>query len=103
MPAAEMELADLPKAEGDAMLNAIEKLKALGPTLPYPHSSQVRSADSLRELRPRGGRSPNRGFYRRVGDVFVIAAIGPEAEVDPRGFQRAIKAAVERLSDLEED
>lgn len=103
LPEAEKELADLPKTEGNAMVNAIEKLKALGPNLSYPHSSQVKSADSLRELRPRGGRSPNRGFYRRVGDVFVIAAIGPEAEVDRLGFQRAVNVAVERLKDLEED
>jgi len=34
------------------MANAIDKLGALGPALPYPHSSDVRGADRLRELRP---------------------------------------------------
>lgn len=85
------------------MINAMKKLEALGPDLPYPHSSQVKIAESLRELRPRGGRSPNRGFYRRIGDTFVIAAIGPEANVNSGGFAKAVTAAEERLNDLEED
>jgi hypothetical protein len=103
LPDAEEELDELPRGEGVAMLNAIEKLKALGPDLPYPHCSHVKIADNLRELRPRGGRSPHRGFYRRVGDVFVVAAIGAEAEADRRGFERAVGTAEERLKDLEED
>jgi hypothetical protein len=103
LPDAEEELDGLSRGEGIAMLNAIEKLKALGPNLPYPHSSHVKIARSLRELRPRGGRSPHRGFYRRVGDVFVVAAIGPEAEADHLGFERAVGAAEERLKDLEEE
>ena len=78
-----------------------EKLEALGPGLGYPHSSAVRDADRLRELRPRAGRSPWRGFYRRFGDVFVLAAVGPEAEADPRGFKRAVLTAEERLSEVE--
>ena len=87
--------------ERSAMLNAVAKLTALGPTLPFPHQSDVRGAESLRELRPRGGRSPWRGFYRRIGDVFVIAAVGPEADTDPRGFDRATVTAVTRLSDIQ--
>jgi hypothetical protein len=31
------------------------------------------------------------------------AAIGPEANQDRRGFRRAVKAAVERLMDVEAD
>ncbi len=31
----------------------------------------------------------------------VIAAIGPEAAVDPRGFARAVKVAQQRLKILE--
>lgn len=44
---------------------------------------------------------PWRGFYRRLGRVFVIAAIGPEAEHDTRGFERTIQNATTRLEDLE--
>jgi hypothetical protein len=48
------------------------------------------------------GRSSWRAFYRRVGDVHVIAAVGPEAEADKRGFDRAVTAAIARLAELEE-
>ena len=77
------------------------KLKALGPQLGFPNSSAVLGADRLRELRPRAGNCPWRAFYRQVGDVFVVAAIGPEAQVKPRGFDRAIQAAEQRLDGLE--
>ena len=40
---------------------------------------------------------------KRVGDVFVIAAIGPEAQVDHRRFTRASRLAVARITELEED
>jgi|SRR6266702_8668703 len=102
-PDATIELANLSSRERTAMVNAIEKLAAFGPALPFPHSSDVRGVEHLRELRPRAGRSPWRGFYRRIGSVLVIAAIGPEAEADRRGFERAIAAAATRLIELQED
>jgi hypothetical protein len=102
-PEAREEERELPAREKLAMANAIDKLRALGPALPYPHSSDVRGADRLRELRPRAGRSPRRALYRRVGDVMVIAAIAAEAQVDARGFNRAADAAARRLSQLEKD
>lgn len=86
-----------------ALDNAEVKLAALGPALPYPHSSAVRGADRLRELRPRGGRSPWRALYRQVGDEFVVAAVGPEAEVDQRGFAAACRRAEARLAEMEAD
>jgi hypothetical protein len=100
-PLAEGELRRIPAAERVAVPHAAEKLGALGPGLGYPHSSAVRDADRLRELRPRAGRSPWRGFYRRFGDVFVLAAGGPEAEADPHGFKRAVLAAEEGLAEVE--
>jgi hypothetical protein len=87
----------LPPAEREAMRNAIGKLEQAGENLAYPHSSRVRGAANLRELRPRAGRSPWRGFYRRIGAEIVIGAFGPEAQADPRGFARAVHAAEERL------
>lgn len=84
------------------MINADAKLSAPGPALGYPHSSAVREAPGLRELRPRAGRSPWRAFYRQIGDSFVVGAVGPETQVDPRGFRRACRAAVTRLSKIEE-
>jgi hypothetical protein len=50
---------------------------------------------------PRGGRSAWRAFYRRLGDVFVVAAVGSEAEADPRDFKRAVAAAEARMEEAE--
>jgi len=88
--------------EKAALINAEAKLAALGPSLPYPHSSAVQGADRLRELRPRGGRSPWRALYRQVGGEFVVAAVGPEAQVDPRGFAAACRRAESRLAQIED-
>lgn len=99
-PDAVAERGQLPRQERVAIENAVEKLKAIGPRLPFPHQSNVEGTGGLRELRPRAGRSPWRAFYRRIGDVFVIGAVGPEAEVDKRGFNRAVAAAQERLDEV---
>lgn len=85
------------------MINADARLQALGPNLGYPHSSAVRNTPGLRELRPRGGRSPWRAFYRRVGEAFIVAAVGSEAQKDRRGFRRACTAAAVRLAKIEEE
>ncbi|MDA8314364.1 MAG: type II toxin-antitoxin system RelE/ParE family toxin [Actinomycetota bacterium] len=89
--------------ERAALINAEIKLAVFGPNLPFPHSSVVQGADRLRELRPRGGRSPWRALYRRVGGEFVIAAVGPEAQVDPRGFAAACRRAEARLAEMESE
>lgn len=106
LPQTEAKLRQLPATERVAVLNAVKKLEALGPDLGYPHSSAVRDADRLRELRPRGEprgeRSAWRAFYRRLGDVFAVAAVGPEAEADPRGFKRTVAAAEEQLEEVED-
>jgi hypothetical protein len=102
LPDAETERDALPANERLALYNAVAKLQALGPTLGYPHSSAVQSAAGLRELRPRAGRSPWRGLYRRVGDRFVIAAVAPEAQHDRRNFRCGCTAAAMRIEKLEE-
>jgi hypothetical protein len=56
---------------------------------------------TLRELRLKGGRSRWRAFYRRVGDRLVVAALGPEAQADRYGFERAVTVACDRLEGLE--
>jgi hypothetical protein len=35
--------------------------------------------------------------------VFVLAAVAPEAQVDGRRFDKAVRVAMRRLSDVEED
>ncbi len=91
----------VPRQEKAAILNAVEKLRAPCPQLPYPHQNAVQGADGIRELRPRQGRSPWRAFYCRVDDTFIIASIGPEADVDARGFTRAVEAAQQRCAEIE--
>ena len=100
-PEAEAELDALPVKERVAVMHAVEKLAAVGPALPFPHQSNVKGAERLRELRPRGGRSPWRPLYGRVADTFVVVAVGPEALVDPRRFRRAVAAATKRLDEIE--
>lgn len=70
---------------------------------PNPHSSHVEGSDDLRELRPLAGKSPWRPLYRQVGAPFVIAAIGPEAKKNKRGFDKACQSALDRLAKLEQD
>jgi hypothetical protein len=102
-PKARAEADAVPAHELKAVDNAVDKLASLGPLLPFPHSSKVMGdpGGSLRELRPRAGRSPWRCIYQRIGDVFVIGAIAPEAQKDKAGFERAVAAAKTRLAEIE--
>ena len=86
------------------MIHAAQKLEALGDRLPYPHSSAVKGEEGagFRELRPRGGRSRWRPIYRRVEDEYVIFAVGPEAEIDQAGFDRAVSDARGRFDAMDE-
>lgn len=100
LPEAEAELVtlrrrDLP--EYNAMLTALGKLATLGLDLPPPHVRHVDGTD-LWELRPRQGRSRWRALFRRDGDQLRVAAIGPESQVDPRGFRTTIRRALSRLA-----
>jgi hypothetical protein len=54
---AEHERAELPTRDRVAVDHAVAKLEAIGPALPYPHSSNVEGSDDLRELRPRRARA----------------------------------------------
>ena len=98
LPEAEQERKALVPKERAALINAEAKLATFGPALPYPHSSAVRGADRLRELRPRSGRSRWRALYRQVGAEFIVAAVGPEAVADPQGFAAACRRAEARLA-----
>jgi hypothetical protein len=102
-PKARVEVDALPSQERTAIDNAVEKLVALGPSLPFPHSSKVMGdpGGSLRELRPRAGRSAWRCIYERLGETFVTGAVGPEAQKDNAGFDGAVTAARARLAEIE--
>lgn len=91
------------KRELAALQHAREKLVAEGPRLGFPHSSAVRGekAQGLRELRPRRGRSAWRVIYSRIEPrIFVILAVGPEANVDRKRFNTMIEHAGDRLRDV---
>jgi len=103
LPEAVDERAEFPARDRVAVDNAVAKLEAMGPALPYPHSSNVEGWNDLRELRPQAGKSPWRPLYRKVGDRFVIAAVGPEAKKNKRGFDKTCEHAIDRLAKLEED
>lgn len=87
----------LPEGERNPLLHAVEKFEAFGPLLGFRHSSAVHEFVGLRELRPRAGLSPWRVLYQCAGQVFVIAAIAPEAQVDHRRLTRR-RATVWRAS-----
>jgi hypothetical protein len=103
----EEELLRLPKLERTAVIRGRGEAGSLRTTAgvsPYERGARpCRVAGALRELRPRAGRSPWRVLYRRVGAVFVLAAIGPEAVSDQRGFDQAAVRAGARLDQVEED
>ena len=88
------------------MFHAAQKLEAAGPRLGHPHSSAIRGelGQGFRELRPRAGRSRWRPIYRRVDpSTFVIFAVGPEAQIDSRGYDAGVAQAVERFRQFEVD
>ncbi len=102
-PKARAEADALPVQEQKAIDSAVDKLASRGPLLPFPHSSKVMGdpGGSLRELRPRAGRSAWRCIYERIGDTFVIGAIGPEAQKNKAGFDSAVGVAKARLAEIE--
>lgn len=99
--AARGEFHAIPAGERDALKVALARLEEFADELGAPHTSDVRTARNLRELRPRAGRSPWRAFYRRVGAVLYVGAFGSEARSNPRGFDRAVRLAEERLDRVE--
>ncbi|MFV2018922.1 type II toxin-antitoxin system RelE/ParE family toxin [Micromonospora sp. LOL_023] len=102
-PKAEAELKELPVRERVAIRHVADKLQAIGPNLGHPHSSDIKIASNLRELRPRAGRSRWRAFYRQVGPAYVVGAIGPEANVNQRAFRKAVTAAEQRIDEVEDE
>jgi len=99
-PAAAQEFGRFPEREQDALDRAVKKLEEYGEHLSFPHSSAIQGAHGWRELRPRAGRSRWRAVYRQHDDAMLIAAVGPEARVDPSGFQRAVRTAATRYAAL---
>jgi hypothetical protein len=81
------------RKERVGILNAVDKLVALGPRLGRPHMKSLRGEPNLMELRPRQGRSPFRPIYGRFDDGFKILAIAEKSD-----FDKALGAAKTRAS-----
>jgi hypothetical protein len=84
------------KEEHRAILNAVSKLRELGERLGPPHMKPLQggAATTLRELRPKQGRSDWRAIYRRSGSVYVILAVDRHANfaaLIARGQTRAAR------------
>jgi hypothetical protein len=100
---------ELDEAVQDAIDRVVHLLEARGPTLPFPHSSDVRGSmhGNMRELRVQMGGEPYRIFYafdpRRVG----ILLIGGDKAGDDRFYERMIPMADrvydEHLKELEKE
>ena len=81
------------RGERKAVFNVVDKLKALGPDLPTPHTKSLKGETDLFELRPRQGNSPVRPVYARFGSRFVVLAVAAKKS----GFNRAVADAKARL------
>ena len=88
------ELERLPVRERVAIMNAVEKLEALGPNLRFPHVSAVLGFPGVYELRPQAGRSRHRPLFAKFANGYVILAVAPEARANRRGFLSVVNQAV---------
>src|SRR3954464_4696930 len=81
----EMLIAVKSKEDKKAILNAVDKLQALGEQLAPPHMKPLGGEDGagLRELRPRQGSSDWRPIYMRIGaKAYVILAVAKHDEFE---------------------
>lgn len=83
------------KSRGDrkAVLNAVQKLRDVGPDLPSPHMKSLKGSADLFELRPKQGACEVRPIYARLGQRFVVMAVAAKK----KDFDRALAAAEDRL------
>lgn len=70
------------KNERKATLNAIDKLRELGPHLVPPHTKALKGETDLFELRPKQGRSKTRPIYAREGEGYVVLAFAADHLTD---------------------
>jgi hypothetical protein len=75
-----VEVHGLSRKDLTGVLNAVDKLRQLGPQLAPPHMKPLQSEPDLMELRPRQGQSPTRVIYVRIGDGFKILAVASTHE-----------------------
>lgn len=84
----------------DAIDRSVGLLEKRGPTLPFPHSSDVRASKhgNMRELRTQVAGEPYRTFYAFDPRRVAILLIGGSKEGDDRFYER-MTAIADRLYD----
>ena len=93
----------------DAIDRTVHLLEARGPTLAFPHSSDVRGSrhGNMRELRVQAGGDPHRIFYAFDPRRAAILLIGGSKVSDDQFYERMIPIADriydEHLSELERE
>ena len=87
--------AELDESVQDAIDRAVHLLEARGPTLPFPHSSDVRGSKhgNMRELRVQAGGRPCRIFYAFDPRRAAILLIGGSKAGDEQFYERMIPIA----------
>jgi hypothetical protein len=100
---------DLDDGVQDAIDRAVHLLEARGPTLPFPHSSDIRGSKhgNLRELRVQVGGEPYRVFYAFDPRRAAILLIGGNKMGDDQFYERMVPIADriydQHLAELEKE
>lgn len=85
---------DLTADEQGAVISVVTKLEIAGVSLGRPHTGHLEGTEEpLRELRPKGGRSPLRIVYAFDPMRSAILLIGGDKSGDPRFYDRLIRLA----------
>ncbi|QEC48193.1 hypothetical protein FSW04_11880 [Baekduia soli] len=78
------------------MLNAVDKLRQLGPKLVAPHVKSLKGEADLFELRPRQGSSMCRPIFVQQADRYLVVAVAVDHAKD---MDRAVADARARLQE----
>ncbi len=98
---------ELDEVVQDGVDRGVRLLEAKGPSLPFPHSSDIRNSrhGNLRELRVQVGGEPYRVFYAFDPRRTAILLIGGCKTGDDRFYERMVPMAEriydEHLADLD--
>jgi hypothetical protein len=82
------------RKERVGVLNVVDKLVALGPSLQPPHMKSLKGEPNLMELRPRQGQSPVRPLYARIDDGYKVLAVATSKD----RFDAAVASARSRAA-----
>ena len=89
--------AGLTPAQQDSVDSSVRLLEEKGPTLDYPHSSDIRSSrhGNMRELRVQSGGRPLRIFYAFDPRRTAVLLIGGDKTGNNRFYARFVRRADE--------